>query len=847
MIGRSITFGQRLNNVGSMTKRAPRNGESFADLYPEQAAEWHPTRNGSVTPAELRPHSNRRCWWQCACGNEWQTTVANRTKKRARGCRSCSSTQRWLKPPAEGQTLAHGFPDLAREWKECTTRPELTPETTRPGSHARVRWVCPEFGHEWEMEVRKRTSPPYSGCPTCAYRRIGEARRKPSREGSLAAARPDVAAEWHPTRNHPLMATHVTYASGQKVWWRCTSGHEWQTTVANRTSGKQSRCPQCSLRQKHLPREGRSLAELYPEIAAQWDPQRNTGVTPAMVKPGSARKVWWHCPVCGHSYQASVGSRALKGTGCEPCSYRTRGPLIAKPKEAESLAERCPDIAAQWHPSKNGNRGPEDVKAGSDIFAWWVCERGHAWRARVYSRTSPGKSRGCPECQHLPAPGQSIADLYPSIAAEWHPTKNGLMRPDGVKPGSSRKVWWKCRAMGHEWQTAISNRARGTGCRVCSLWGTSEQEIRLRYELEAAGCPVAHDRSLIEVSGRGPVEADITVADWRVIIEFDGARFHSGADGETRDRCQTEALIAAGWTVIRVREVPLSPLTPNDVVVRQGANVKLTSLAVLGKLESLGHNGSKFSTYRDDPEPWATAAADEFLQQLRTRSLSTLYPEIAREWDPTKNGERSPDCTNPGSKEPAHWICAECGHGWSTSPKHRTGDGTGCPACAAKSRGTNRSTPAPGQSLADLRPELLRIWHPERNGDLTLHALKPKTSRIVWWRCPDCGREWQTTPSNAGCRACGAKRRGEKRRQPPPGRSLADMYPTIAAQWHPRKNAPLTPDQINPGTTTRIWWLCENCRHEWQTNPSNRVRGNTGCPSCAGKRRSAKRRSGDRA
>jgi hypothetical protein len=136
-----------------------------------------------------------------------------------------------------------------------------------------------------------------------------------------------------------------------------------------------------------------------------------------------------------------------------------------------------------------------------------------------------------------------------------------------------------------------------------------------------------------------------------------------------------------------------------------------------------------------------------------------------------------------------------------------------------------------------LRPELLRIWHPERNGDITLHSLKPKTSTKFWWLCPACEREWQTTPSNAGCRACAAKQRAEERRTPAPGHSLADLHPTIAAQWHPTKNAPLTPDQINPGTTRRIWWLCEKCGREWQTNAANRVRGGTGCRSCASRAR----------
>ena len=52
-----------------------------------------------------------------------------------------------------------------------------------------------------------------------------------------------------------------------------------------------------------------------------------------------------------------------------------------------------------------------------------------------------------------PKEGESLADLFPNIASEWHPTKNGDLTPDQVTKGSTKMVWWKCDvADDHEWK-----------------------------------------------------------------------------------------------------------------------------------------------------------------------------------------------------------------------------------------------------------------------------------------------------------------------------------------------------------------------------------------------------------
>lgn len=50
----------------------------LATVYPDVAAEWHPTLNGTLLQTMMAPTSQRKLWWRCEEGHEWVTTVANR-------------------------------------------------------------------------------------------------------------------------------------------------------------------------------------------------------------------------------------------------------------------------------------------------------------------------------------------------------------------------------------------------------------------------------------------------------------------------------------------------------------------------------------------------------------------------------------------------------------------------------------------------------------------------------------------------------------------------------------------------------------------------------------------------
>ena len=276
------------------------------------------------------------------------------------------------------------------------------------------------------------------------------------KEYCIKSRRAELLQQWNNVRNEGLTPEHVTWGSSQKVWWIDCLGHEWQQEIYSRTA-RRSGCPICSGRK--VLAGFNDLATTHPALAAQWDYEKNGVLTPQMVTAGSSRKVWWCCEK-SHSWQAVIASRA-HGSGCPICANRVILPGF------NDLATTHPTLAAEWHPTKNGSLTPQKISYGYDKKIWWQCANGHAWQAAPKTRVRMGA--GCPICANdvVLAGYNDLATLFPVIAAQWHPTKNGRLTPAQVVAGSHQTVWWKC-PLGHEWRAEIVDRTRGTnGCPYC--------------------------------------------------------------------------------------------------------------------------------------------------------------------------------------------------------------------------------------------------------------------------------------------------------------------------------------------------------------------------------------------
>ena len=199
-------------------------------------------------------------------------------------------------------------------------------------------------------------------------------------EDSLTAKYPELAKQWHPSKNE-FSPEDVKPGSNKKVWWVCPLGHEYIAMIAKRSLRNQG-CPYCA-NNKVL--EGfNDMKTSHPEVLVFWDYDKNT-IKPNEVLAGSEKKAWWKCDK-GHSYLMKINAKT-RGAGCPVCSSQVL-------TEDNCLATTEPRLAAEWHPTKNGKLTPHDVMRASHKMVWWKCDKGHEWQAQPYSRLI----HGCPIC-----------------------------------------------------------------------------------------------------------------------------------------------------------------------------------------------------------------------------------------------------------------------------------------------------------------------------------------------------------------------------------------------------------------------------------------------------------------
>lgn len=202
------------------------------------------------------------------------------------------------------------------------------------------------------------------------------------------------------------------------------------------------------------------------------------------------------------------------------------------------------------------------------------------------------------------------------------------------------------------------------------------------------------------------------------------------------------------------------------------------------------------------------------------KPLSRANRKLAREWHPVKNAPLTPRDVAPNTSRKVWWRCDK-GHEWEAAIVSRNQRGSGCPLCSGKRvRKEN--------CLMTVDRRLAREWHPTLNAPLAPRDVTAKSARKVWWRCAR-GHKWESPvvyrrKSGSGCPYCAGHRASEET-------SLQAVMPALAAEWHPTKNAPLTPAGVTSHVAKTVWWTCRK-GHEWKAVIRKRTAG-LGCPYCA--------------
>ncbi len=193
----------------------------------------------------------------------------------------------------------------------------------------------------------------------------------------------ELMAEWNRERNTDVSPSQLTLGSHKKAWWKCSKGHEWEATIHNRNKGR--RCPYCS---GNMVLNGyNDLQTVNPNLAKEWNYEKNGNLKPEHFSANSGKSVWWKC-IHGHEWQATIYNRN-NGTGCPYCA----GKKVLK--GFNDLLTVNPIVAKEWNYEKNNGLTSADVTTNSNKKVWWKCNKGHEWQATISSRNA---GRGCPIC-----------------------------------------------------------------------------------------------------------------------------------------------------------------------------------------------------------------------------------------------------------------------------------------------------------------------------------------------------------------------------------------------------------------------------------------------------------------
>lgn len=442
---------------------ADKGVNDLATLRPDLVSFWHPDLNGSIGPSNVKPGSSYLAWWKCENGHEYQCRVNSRV--RGITCGACSHAK---KKQIGGNKVVVSPLSKLDDGRRALLITEFDSHKNggfkieQARSHGKYWWVCSK-GHSYHAQFASRIRG--TNCPYCSNQRVLKG------FNDLATTHPDLAIQFDSQKNGCLPDSIIA-GTGKVYWWKCSKGHSVQAKGDKR---KRHGCGICS--NKVLFSGFNDMATTHPLLAAEFDIERNGGLTPNDVIAGTSIELFWTCKF-EHSYKTSGMYRVSQNRGCPICSNNKILPGF------NDMATVEPRLVEHFHWEKNSPKTPQSISPRTNKLLWWKCDEGHEYQAKPGNRLQEG-GFGCPICStHQILKGfNDLPTTMPELASEWDHTKNTQLSLYEVAAGTNKKAWWKCRA-GHSWYAYINLRSRGRACPRCSKGGFDNTKPGWLYLIE---------------------------------------------------------------------------------------------------------------------------------------------------------------------------------------------------------------------------------------------------------------------------------------------------------------------------------------------------------------------------
>lgn len=566
-------------------------------------------------------------------------------------------------------------------------------------SSKEINWKC-KNGHTFKEKINVMYRRKHK-CFYCTGRQIW------SGENDLQTLYPEIAKEFDVAKNG-ITPDKISPKDTKSYWWTCNENHPsfWQS-VEHRVSRK-TKCPYCTGR-KVIYGES-DLETLFPEMAKEWDIEKNNGALPRDVSAYTYNSYWWICPK-GHSYKKKVIQRTKfhKPIDCPKC---IKAHSTSFPEQAiYYYVKKCfPEAINRYkEPFENGM----ELDIYIPTFKFGIEYDGVAFHNNEEQHQRELKKYLA--CKKL---GIKLIRIKESQNT-WNDTADKIFYVNKKMKNKefssflwhffNNEFWFKSRTFTSSDTTeSLLNRYYG--------FPTDFNVSRDRTEILEYLVDIEHS-----FGNQYPELA--TMWDEKGNGKLTSFMFTSGSN------------YIASWKCPKCGDTWKSPIS--SIVSRKVSSCKVCSMR---------ENGNTITK----------------VKTAKYGSLAEKSELLLRQWDFEANGRLSPYEIPLNYSFKVAWKCDKCGYKWSSSPntRVRVDKIADCPHCTGR-------VAMPGvDDLETLYPHIAKEWDYEKNDNVLPSQIRPYSNKKYYWICGNCGNSYAAYPGNrvkgSGCPDCAHIRVGEK-------------------------------------------------------------------------------------
>ena len=304
-------------------KKVLKGYNDLATTHQDLAKEWHPTKNGILTPTDIVAGSGKKVWWKCLRGHEYIAKVCARSVSH-NGCPKCrQGNQTSFPEQAVYSYIKQIYPDAINRYKDIFNN-GMELDIFIPSKNIAIEYDG-SFYHKKERSL-KREKIKYDICKQHRIKLIRICAKNNSDVFNFTSDHMFVEPSLDNcdnTKSLENIIKELLYILESDFGLNPQKKYkQYNRTISADVNIERDRYKIQAYKENAIFKK--SLATVRHDLVEEWDYEKNQGLTPEMFPIGSHQKVWWKCKKCGTSYEKVIRTRCRLKITCPQCNIKCK-------------------------------------------------------------------------------------------------------------------------------------------------------------------------------------------------------------------------------------------------------------------------------------------------------------------------------------------------------------------------------------------------------------------------------------------------------------------------------------------------------------------------------------------